>query len=141
MAIRFFTEDIDFKLNNEQVLKKWLSSVAVNAGKKTGAINYIFCSDAFLLNLNIKYLNHNTFTDIITFPDSMPGATEISGDIYISIDRINENAILFKTTTDNELHRVMVHGLLHLLGHTDKTKAEKEQMSQAEDRCLAMLKV
>ncbi len=139
MAIRFFSEDIDFKLKNKQLLIKWLNGVITNSGKKTGTINYIFCPDAYLLDLNIKYLGHNTLTDIITFPADTNNPLKVAGDIYISIERIAENAILYNTTPDNELHRVMAHGILHLLGHNDKTNAEKEQMRQAEDACLTLL--
>jgi len=141
MAIRFFSEDIDFKPKNKQLLIKWLNGVITNSGKKAGTINYIFCPDAYLSDLNIKYLGHNTLTDIITFPVDTNNPLKVAGDIYISIERVAENAIVFNTTSDNELHRVMVHGLLHLLGHNDKTNAEREQMRQAEDTCLALLDI
>lgn len=139
MAIRFFSEDIDFKLKNKQLLIKWLNGVITNSGKKTGTINYIFCPDAYLLDLNIKYLCHNTLTDIITFPADTNTPLKVAGDIYISIERIAENAILYNTTPYNELQRVMAHGILHLLGYNDKTNAEKQQMRQAEDACLTLL--
>lgn len=141
MAIRFFSEDIDFKPKNKQLLIRWLNGVITNSGKKAGTINYIFCPDAYLSDLNIKYLSHNTLTDIITFPADTINPLKVAGDIYISIERVAENAILYNTTPDNELHRVMAHGILHLLGHNDKTNAEKEQMRQAEDTCLALLDI
>jgi rRNA maturation RNase YbeY len=98
-------------------------------------INYIFCSDEFLLEFNKKYLNHSTFTDILTFPDDSVSG-RISGDIYISIDRIRENSEKYAQPFEKELHRVMVHGVLHLLGYMDKTKSQKETMTLKEDYYL-----
>jgi len=139
MPVQFFTEDCSFRLKNKRLLKKWLESLIATSHKKTGDINYIFCTDAFLLNLNITYLRHHTLTDIITFPYHTSGDTVISGDIYISVERVRENARLFGATPRHEMHRVIVHGLLHLLGHTDNTKAMKKAMRQLEDQCLSKL--
>lgn len=139
MAVYFFTEDVNYKLTQKLKITKWLNAIAKEHHKKTSALNFIFCSDAFLLNLNQTYLNHNTLTDIITFEYSRPKDKFVSGDIYISIERVGENAKKFNTTPENELHRVLAHGLLHLLGYTDKTKAAKMLMRKQEDHCLTLL--
>jgi probable rRNA maturation factor len=112
-----------------------MANVIKEENKILKNINYIFCSDEFLVGLNIKYLNHSTLTDILTFPDdSVTG--RISGDIYISIERIRENSKKYVQPFEKELHRVMVHGVLHLLGYRDKTKSEKETMTLKEDYYL-----
>lgn len=139
MAIQFFSEDISFKLKNKKDLKIWLKSIIETENKKTGQINIIFCSDAFLFNLNTTFLQHDTFTDIITFPYSESSDKNISGEIYISIERVEENASLFKASFSNETHRVMAHGVLHLLGYKDKTKNEKTNMRAKEDLYLSLL--
>jgi len=139
--ITFNNEDIAFTLKNKTILKKWISSVIQQKKRKPGDINFIFCSDDFLLEVNKKYLNHNTLTDIITFDYSKEDPKQaISGDIFISIDRIKENAKKFSKTYENELHRVMIHGVLHLLGYTDKTKSSKAEMTRQEDACLKLIK-
>lgn len=138
--IYFQTEDIHFILKKKTLLKKWITLVIEKKKKKVGAINFIFCSDSFLLDINKNYLKHDTYTDIITFDYSKGQAKEpISGDIFISIDRIKENAKKYNVAFENELHRVIIHGILHLLGHTDKKKADKEAMTQAENACLKLL--
>jgi len=139
MAIHFYSEDITFKPQKIIILKNWLKSVIENENRKVGEINIVFCSDNFLLNLNEAYLRHHTLTDIITFQYSEPADISISGEIFISIERVRENAILFNTTFSNELHRVIVHGVLHLLGHKDKTKPQKTNMHLKEDNCLSLL--
>ena len=136
--IRFFTEDISFTLKDKNKLRKWIQVVIDNEGKLSGDLNYIFCSDDFLYKLNIEYLNHDTLTDIITF-DLSEDADEISGEIYISIDRVKENAKKFKVSFYNELHRVMIHGILHLAGYHDKTQEEVSIMRGKEDKCLSLL--
>jgi len=108
----------------------------MNRGLKTGEINFVFCSDSFLLELNNKYLRHNTLTDILTFPDG-DNKDIIGGDIYISVPRVRENAVELGELFEDELHRVMIHGVLHLCGFKDKTKLEKEEMRLMEDLCLA----
>lgn len=137
MAISFNNQTIDFKLKEKTKLKQWIRSITEKEKHKVGTINYIFCSDDELLEINIKHLNHNTLTDIITF-DYTEGKT-INSDIFISIDRVTENAKIFKVTFENELHRVMIHGVLHLCGYKDKTKADAELMRKKENASLKLL--
>jgi rRNA maturation RNase YbeY len=136
-SIYFFSEEIDFKLKNQTKIRSWLRKAVQEHTKKVSCINYIFTSDNHLLAINRKYLKHNTYTDIITFnQSSIP--TKIEADIYISIERIQANSIKLKTQFSDELHRVMIHGLLHLLGYDDKTNAEKEYMRKKENHYLAL---
>lgn len=138
--ISFYTEDIVFVLKNKVVLKKWITNTIKIKKRKIGDIAFVFCSDDHLLNINKKYLNHTTLTDIITFDYSKENPQKsICGDIFISIDRVKENAKEFSKTFENELHRVMIHGILHLLGHTDKTEVAKTEMTKEEDLCLKKL--
>lgn len=136
--ISFFPQDIKFTLKNKTKVRQWLTSVAKKEGAAIEELNYIFCSDNYLLALNKKHLNHNTLTDIITF-DTSPLSSrrgaggEVFGDIFISIERVTENAEKFNVSREQELHRVMVHGLLHLLGYKDKKPADKAQMTGKED--------
>lgn len=134
-AILFFEEDISFKPKNKAVIRQWLKDTIDSEGYRLKELNYIFCSDSYLLEINQQYLDHDTFTDIITFDNSEEEKT-IVGDIFISVERIRENAALFKVTETRELHRVMVHGLLHLLGYKDKKPAEKKLMTEKEDLYL-----
>lgn len=136
-SIFFFTEDISYVLKNKTSLRKWISQAILNEGKATGELNFILCSDEYLLSINREYLNHDTYTDIITFDNSENTGT-ISGDIFISIDRVNENALKFGVSPANELHRVMIHGVLHLLGYKDKRPEEKALMRQKEDQYLSV---
>lgn len=139
--INFNNQDIAFTLKNKTVLKKWITTIIQNKKQKAGDIAFVFCSDDFLLDINKKHLNHKTLTDIVTFDYSKENPKQaISGDIFISIDRIKENAEKFSKTFENELHRVMIHGVLHLLGYTDKTKLAKTEMTKQEDLCLKKLK-
>ena len=138
--ITFNTEDKTFTLKNKALLKQWIKSTIENKKQKAGAISFMFCSDEFLLKMNKDYLKHDTYTDIITFDYSDHQKTTISGDIFISIDRVEENAKQFGKTVENELHRVMIHGVLHLLGYKDKTKTAKAEMTKQEDLCLKALK-
>src|SRR5579863_1873435 len=124
-AIHFFEEDIRFKLKDKNKVKAWVKSTIVSEGYKLQELNYIFCSDAYLLQINLQYLDHDTYTDIITF-DNSEKEKVITGDIFISVDRIRENAANFDTGLTNELHRVIIHGALHLLGYTDKTAESKK---------------
>ncbi len=138
--IHFHTEDIKFVFKNKTEIKQWITSVAKGKKRKVGDLSFVFCSDDFLLRLNKEYLNHDTLTDIITFDYSKDdNQLPISGDIYISIDRIRENAIKFNKSFENELHRVIIHGTLHLLGYADKTKAAKLEMTKQEDMALNLL--
>ena len=132
--IAFLTEDITFELKEKLKHKAWLKDAAKAEGFKIGELNYIFCSDAYLLDINQKYLGHDTLTDIVTF-DNSEDPKMIEGDIFISIERVRENALKFDTA-ESELKRVMVHGLLHLAGYKDKGKAHKELMTIKENEHL-----
>lgn len=132
--ITFLTEDIAFKLQEKLKHKSWLKDVAKVEGFEIGELNYIFCSDAYLLDINQKYLGHDTLTDIVTF-DNSENPSILEGDIFISVERVRENALKFDTA-NSELKRVMVHGLLHLIGYKDKGKAQKELMSKKENEHL-----
>jgi len=129
--IAFLTEDITFELKEKLKHKAWLKEAAKAEGFRIGELNYIFCSDAYLLDINQKYLGHDTLTDIVTF-DNSEDPKMIEGDIFISIERVRENALKFDTA-ESELKRVMVHGLLHLAGYKDKGKAHKELMTLKEN--------
>lgn len=131
--INFYSE-LDFKLNNEDDVSDWLSSVIVSENCKEGDINYIFCDDNYLHKLNVEYLNHDTFTDIISFDYSV--GKELHGDIYISIDRVKENALEFEVKFKEELYRVIVHGVLHFCGYKDKTDTEKTTMRSKENHYI-----
>ena len=133
--IRFFTEEIDFKLEQKNKLARWIKTIAGEQAFLIDNINYVFVSDAFLLELNKKYLKHKTLTDIITFDNSFVNLG-LSGDIYISIERVRENAVKFKVGFHEELCRVMIHGLLHLCGFKDKNPNDKEKMIDAENIAL-----
>jgi rRNA maturation RNase YbeY len=137
MAILFFEEDIKFSLNQKNKYKKWLKEVADRENYKIKELNYIFCSDEYLYQINQQYLNHNTYTDIITF-DNSEEAKLIEGDIFISIERIKENALREKNSFDKEILRVMCHGLLHLMGYKDKNPKDKTLMSQREDESISL---
>ncbi len=140
MQITFNTEDITFTLKNKTLLKRWIISVIQKKKRKTGNIAFVFCSDDYLLNINKQYLNHDAYTDIVTFDYSKEDLKQsISGDIFISVDRVKENAIKFSKSFDEELHRVIIHGVLHLLGYADKTKSAKAEMTKQEDSCLKVL--
>jgi probable rRNA maturation factor len=130
--IQFFSEGIPFTLKNRSAVRKWLNDVIRSEDKKPWYINFIFCRDDYLLELNKTYLNHSTLTDIITFPYNDNPET-VSGDIYISIERVRENATKYRQEFNQELKRVMVHGVLHLIGYSDKRKKEKAQMTAKED--------
>lgn len=136
MAIRFSVQDVHFELENEQNLKKWISNVVLRRGKAVGNISYLFCDDNYLLGVNRQYLNHDTYTDIITF-DYVVGNL-VSGDIMISVDRVGENAEKFGVPFEQELHRVVIHGVLHLLGQGDKTDLEAAEMRRLENDALAL---
>ncbi len=129
--IYLHTEDVDFTYPYPQKLEQWIASVADEEGKKLGEINIIFCSDDYLLEMNKKYLNHDYYTDVITFDYSDDNV--ISGDIFISIDRVEDNAKTFEQKLEDELNRVIVHGILHLVGYKDKTQEEQITMRQKED--------
>lgn len=131
-AIQFFEEDIAYKLKNKAAVRQWINETVLAEGFKLKELNYIFCSDDYLLQINQQYLDHDTYTDIITFDNSEKDKVIVS-DIFISIDRIRENALKFNITETNELHRVLIHGALHLLGYKDKSTADKQKMTFKED--------
>ena len=133
-AIAFKAVDVPNAFRDRTALRKWLHAVARDHGHSIGELNYVLLTDKALLEYNQRYLDHDEFTDVITF-DGQTG-TGVSGDVLMSYDRIKENAASFGVSAQNELRRVMVHGLLHLLGHGDKTKAQKQAMRELEDRCL-----
>jgi probable rRNA maturation factor len=135
-AIHFFEEDITYKLKSKLKVRQWITDTIIAEGFKLQELTYIFCSDAYLLQINQQYLDHDTYTDIITF-DNSEYEGEITGDIFISIPRIQENAALFKVSETDELHRVIIHGALHLLGYKDKTPLDNKNMTQKEDQYLA----
>lgn len=129
-----FHSKTNFKIQNKRILKNWIKYVCSDFDKNAQDLNFIFMSDKDLLELNIKYLNHDFYTDVITF--NYCEEINISGDIFISIDRVKENAISLNFSFLNELYRVMIHGVLHLLGFEDHTNAEKKQMRSLEDKYL-----
>ncbi|WMJ71988.1 rRNA maturation RNase YbeY [Cytophagaceae bacterium ABcell3] len=133
--ILFFSEDIDFRYKEKQKTRKWINTIVSQENKKLRSLNIIFCSDSFLLSINQEYLQHDTYTDIITFEYSEDD-TYIEGDIYISIDRISENAKNLDNTFETELKRVIIHGVLHLCGYADKTEKEQQEMRTKEDISL-----
>lgn len=139
MAIRdisFFAEDTDFTLKQKQKIRQWIASAAKTEGlPRIGELNFIFCSDEYLLDINKQYLNHDTYTDIVTF-DHSEEEEVLAGDIFISIDRVRENAQKFGVSEWDELCRVIIHGVLHLCGYLDKTKEDKNLMTQKEDEYL-----
>lgn len=138
MAISFNNQSISFKLKEKTNLKQWIKTITEKEKHNVGTINYVFCTDDELLEINIKHLNHNTLTDIITF-DYTEGKT-INSDIFISIERVLENSKKFKVTFDEEFHRVLIHGVLHLCGYKDKTKADAELMRKKENASIKLLK-
>lgn len=130
--INFYTEGTTYKLKNKRLLKKWIEETIVGEGYVLNELNFILCSDEYLLRINQDFLQHDDYTDVITFDNSEVLKT-IFGDIFISVDRIKENALNYKLATSDELCRVMIHGTLHLLGYKDKTKAAKSEMTAKED--------
>ena len=137
--IFFFNEDISFQLVQSDKISSWIKEIVHSEGKSLNILNYIFCSDRFLLKINLEYLQHDSYTDILTFNQSEVEG-ELEGDIYISIERVKENAVLFGKSFLEELHRVMIHGALHLLGYEDKSNIQKEQMRKKEEACLSLQK-
>jgi rRNA maturation RNase YbeY len=138
--INFRIENVKFTLKNKALLKNWVKTIIKKKKRETGEITFVFCSDDYLLNINNQYLHHDTFTDIITFDYSKEDIKQaVSGDIFISIDRIKENAEKYSKSVENELSRVIIHGVLHLLGYADKTKAAKAEMTKQENVSLKIL--
>lgn len=135
--INYFVEDVDFKLPFPRKTSNWINRIVKSERYTVREINYIFCSDEYLNKINVEFLNHKSLTDIITFDNSSKKGV-IESDIYISIERVKENTIKFNTSFLDELNRVMIHGVLHLLGYKDKTDRAKSQMRKKEDACLAL---
>ena len=136
-SISFQTEAIEFELSAPGAISEWIKTVIEREGCNLTKVCYIFCSDEYLYNLNQEYLNHDTYTDIITFPyTELP---LIEGDIFISVDRVKENARKFGVPFEQELFRVMIHGILHLCGYRDKSPEEKVLMRKKEDEALQLL--
>jgi len=135
--VSFFSEDIDFKVVNPLKTKKWIKNASISEGYELSQLNYVFCSDEYLLEINKQYLDHDYFTDIITF-DNSEEDNQLEGDIYISVDRVRENAATFHTDFDTEMRRVLIHGLLHLTGYEDSSEALKTAMRAKEDEYLRL---
>ena len=137
MAIHFFSEEIRFTLKEKLNRKRWLKKIATNAGFKIKELNYVFCSDEYLYQMNRDYLKHDTYTDIITF-DNSEKKEDIEGDIFVSIDRVRENAKTHNQEVETEMNRVLAHGLLHLMGYKDKSKEEAALMRLKEEESIKL---
>lgn len=135
--IIFFNEDINFKFQGKNLFKAWLKKVADKEGFKVKNLNYIFCSDEYLHKINVEYLEHDTYTDIITF-DNSEDDDVIEGDIFVSIERVKENSQTLNTVFEDELKRVIVHGLLHLCGYDDHTPEDKAEMRRLESEYISI---
>ena len=131
-----FNYNTKLSLANRTELRAFIKTIIKLENKKAKSLNFVFCSDKYLLQINKAFLNHNYFTDIITF-DLSESKKEITGEIYISVDRVKDNARIYKTSIKKEIHRVMFHGVLHLCGYGDKTKAQKKIMTNRENHYLA----
>ena len=136
--IQFFYEEVDFVLNHEQDFRNWIHNAIEQESMLPGVINIIFCSDDYLLDLNQRFLDRNTLTDVIAF-DYGEDHGVVSGDVFISLERTNDNARKFNISSQHELHRVIIHGILHLCGYSDKSETEKAEMTILEDKYLSLL--
>jgi probable rRNA maturation factor len=136
--IQFFSEETDFILSQQSCITDWIKNIISKEDKILRQVNFILCTDIYLHKINIEYLNHDTLTDIITFPYS--DLPTIHGDIFISVERVEENAKNFNASFSDELHRVIIHGVLHLCGYGDKTDSEKSIMRTKENEALLILK-
>jgi rRNA maturation RNase YbeY len=135
--IRFFEEGISYRLRHKRKTRLWIKSAIKSEGFTAGDMNYIFCSDTYLNELNVKHLNHDTYTDIISF-DLSEDEEIIQGDIFISTDRARENSRKYKTSLQSEIRRLIIHGTLHLCGYHDKSAEEKQLMREREDYYLTL---
>ena len=135
--IYFFLEEVSYNLKNKRKIREWIIKTIENEDYTIGTLNYILSNDSILIQLNKEYLRHFTLTDIITF-DLSEKAGELSGDIYISVDRARENAREFKVSLNNEISRLIIHGVLHLMGYKDKSREEREQMRAKEEFYLSL---
>ncbi|TAE50999.1 MAG: rRNA maturation RNase YbeY [Bacteroidetes bacterium] len=138
-TLSFFSHEIDFTLDKEDSVSDWILFVVSAYGKQAGEINYIFCDEEYMLTLNRQFLDHDYYTDILTFPHAPEGSPALYADIYISIDRVRENADTFQSSFTDELHRVIIHGILHLLGFDDHDENEA-QMRAKENEALSWRK-
>lgn len=138
MAINFFIEDIDFKIKDKKIIRDWIKCVAKLEGKRIGDINYIFGSDEYVKEINVNYLKHDYYTDIVTFNYNESDC--LNSDVYISIDRVKDNAKSFASSFDDEFYRVVIHGILHLLGYQDKDFNDQKVMRKKEEECINFLK-
>jgi probable rRNA maturation factor len=136
--VHFFSELPSFKIQNPRKTSKWVESICSLEKRSLESLTYIFCSDRALRSMNKKYLNHLTYTDILTF--DLSETRRISGEIYISVDRVKDNGKHFGQTFEHELRRVIAHGVLHLIGYSDKTPSEKSQMRSKEEAYLSLWK-
>ncbi|SRR5690554_4774106 len=134
-----FSFETDFQLGNVAILEAWISNIILSEGFELGELSYVFCDDDFLHKLNLEFLDHDTLTDILTFDYRI--GKQINGEIFISIDRVSDNASLYRVQFKDELHRVMIHGVLHLCGYKDESDTEKRVMRQKEDEALGGLAV
>lgn len=134
-----FNYETEFTLDNEQAFADWLSAVIVSESKNEGEINYVFCDDDYLHKINVEYLNHDTLTDIISFDYTV--GNELNGDIFVSVERVEDNAKDFNVSFEEELKRVLAHGILHYCGYKDKSDADAELMRSKEDEKIAMFHV
>jgi len=134
-----FNYETPFELPNEIQTQEWIQKVVADNGFEIGEINYVFCDDNYLHKLNVEFLNHDTLTDIISFDNTL--GKLISGDIFISIERVEENAKDFKVSFESELHRVMIHGVLHYMGYKDKSDDDKIKMRNAENQALSYINI
>lgn len=137
-SINYFSQDVSFKLPSPRKTSTWIKSAVKAEDSDILELNYIFCSDNYLSEINLEYLNHKTLTDIITF-DNRDADGPLEGDIFISVDRVRENATKLNVPFIVELHRVIIHGVLHLLGYSDKSPAKKKEMREKEDAYLSLL--
>ncbi len=137
-AINFISEGIKFKPLNQNKLKSWIKNIITLEGRNLSSLVYIFCKDSYLQTINKKYLGHKTLTDIITFNYS--DGLQVEGEIYISVERVQENAVIFEKWFEEELHRVMIHGVLHIIGYNDKNPSQKSIMRKKEEACLSLRK-
>lgn len=135
--VSFFTEDTDFELTNEKLTSDWVISAIISEKYAYNSLNVIFCSDEYLHKINVDHLNHDYYTDIITF-DNSEKEKEVEGDLFISIDRVRDNATEHNVTFNEELHRVIIHGTLHLLGYNDKSDIDKIAMREKENAYLSL---
>ncbi|WP_286912172.1 rRNA maturation RNase YbeY [Flavobacterium sp. UBA4197] len=134
-----FNYETDFELENESQYENWISNVIASEGKHEGEINYIFCDDDYLHKINVEYLDHDTLTDIISFDYSV--GNELHGDIFVSIERVKDNALDFNVSFDEEIKRVIIHGILHYCGYKDKSEKDELLMRAKEDEKVAMFHV